>query len=163
MSPKVENAIRTHLSAGNGILKVAALVGCGSGTVQRVKREMGENWRRRRDRRSSRPLTPHLDNHQLADICPDNLASVISTIGCADRTTARRIAMADDPVTAGRPIARPFGRLNLLATVWNDLPAFAAASEMARLFNPHSYESGRLSPAGSSVNNSWGCDTPRNA
>ena len=29
-----------HLSAGNGILKVAALVGVGSGTVQRVKREM---------------------------------------------------------------------------------------------------------------------------
>ena len=28
VSPKVENAIRTHLSAGNGILKVAALVGC---------------------------------------------------------------------------------------------------------------------------------------
>ena len=40
VSPKVENAIRTHLSAGNGILKVAALVGVGSGTVQRVKREM---------------------------------------------------------------------------------------------------------------------------
>jgi LytS/YehU family sensor histidine kinase len=40
VQPKVENAIRTHLSAGNGILKVAALVGCGSGTVQRVKREM---------------------------------------------------------------------------------------------------------------------------
>ena len=40
VSPKVENAIRTHLSAGNGILKVAALVGCGSGTVQRVKKEM---------------------------------------------------------------------------------------------------------------------------
>jgi len=39
---KIENAIRTHLSAGNGILKVAALVGCGSGTVQRVKREMAE-------------------------------------------------------------------------------------------------------------------------
>ena len=38
--PKVENAIRTHLSAGNGIFKVAGLVGCGSGTVQRVKREM---------------------------------------------------------------------------------------------------------------------------
>ena len=37
---KVENAIRTHLSAGKGILKVAALVGVGSGTVQRVKREM---------------------------------------------------------------------------------------------------------------------------
>ena len=40
MSPKIENAIREHLSAGNGFLKVAALVGVGSGTVQRVKREM---------------------------------------------------------------------------------------------------------------------------
>ena len=40
VSLKVENAIRTHLSAGKGILKVAALVGVGSGTVQRVKREM---------------------------------------------------------------------------------------------------------------------------
>jgi DNA invertase Pin-like site-specific DNA recombinase len=40
VSPKVEDAIRRHLSAGNGILKVAALVGVGSGTVQRVKREM---------------------------------------------------------------------------------------------------------------------------
>jgi DNA invertase Pin-like site-specific DNA recombinase len=38
VSPKIEYAIRR--SAGNGILKVAALVGCGSGTVQRVKREM---------------------------------------------------------------------------------------------------------------------------
>jgi DNA invertase Pin-like site-specific DNA recombinase len=38
--PNVEKAIRQHLSAGNGILKVAALVGVGSGTVQRVKREM---------------------------------------------------------------------------------------------------------------------------
>jgi DNA invertase Pin-like site-specific DNA recombinase len=42
VSPKVENAIRTHLSAGKGILKVAALVGVGSGTVQRVKREMAD-------------------------------------------------------------------------------------------------------------------------
>src|ERR1700692_3842254 len=42
VAPKVENAIRTHLSAGKGILKVAALVGVGSGTVQRVKREMAE-------------------------------------------------------------------------------------------------------------------------
>jgi DNA invertase Pin-like site-specific DNA recombinase len=40
VSPKTEHAIRRHLSAGNGILKVAALVGVGSGTVQRVKREM---------------------------------------------------------------------------------------------------------------------------
>ena len=39
---KVEQAIRTHLMAGNGILKVAKMVGCGSGTVQRVKREMAE-------------------------------------------------------------------------------------------------------------------------
>ena len=37
---KVEEAIRVHLSAGYGILKVAATVGVGSGTVQRVKREM---------------------------------------------------------------------------------------------------------------------------
>jgi hypothetical protein len=40
VSFKVENAIRTHLSAGKGILKVAAMVGVGSGTVQQVKREM---------------------------------------------------------------------------------------------------------------------------
>jgi hypothetical protein len=40
VSPKVENAIRNGLSARNGILEVAALVGGGSGTVQRVKREM---------------------------------------------------------------------------------------------------------------------------
>ena len=40
VSPKVEAAIREHLSAGNGILKVAAMVRVGSGTVQRVKREM---------------------------------------------------------------------------------------------------------------------------
>jgi DNA invertase Pin-like site-specific DNA recombinase len=38
--PKIEDAIKKHLSVGKGILKVAALVGCGSGTVQRVKREM---------------------------------------------------------------------------------------------------------------------------
>jgi hypothetical protein len=36
----IENAIRTHPSAGKGIVKVAAMVGIGSGTVQRVKREM---------------------------------------------------------------------------------------------------------------------------
>jgi DNA invertase Pin-like site-specific DNA recombinase len=40
VSPKIENAIRTHLRAGMGILKVATLVGVGSGTVQRVQREM---------------------------------------------------------------------------------------------------------------------------
>jgi hypothetical protein len=37
---KVEEAIRDHLTAGHGILKVAQLLGVGSGTVQRVKREM---------------------------------------------------------------------------------------------------------------------------
>ena len=39
-APKVGNASRKHLSVGKGILKVAALVGVRSGTVQRVKREM---------------------------------------------------------------------------------------------------------------------------
>ena len=58
VSPKVENAIRTHLSAGKGILKVAALVGVGSGTVQRVKREMAEQWRRRRDCPPEYTVTP---------------------------------------------------------------------------------------------------------
>jgi len=40
VTPKVKKAISTHLKAGNGILKVAALVGCGSGTVQPVNKEM---------------------------------------------------------------------------------------------------------------------------
>jgi DNA invertase Pin-like site-specific DNA recombinase len=38
--PEVEKAIQRHLSAGHGMLKVAKLAGVGSGTVQRVKREM---------------------------------------------------------------------------------------------------------------------------
>jgi DNA invertase Pin-like site-specific DNA recombinase len=37
---KTEAAIRTSVAAGNGILKTAKLVGCGSGTVQRVRKEM---------------------------------------------------------------------------------------------------------------------------
>src|SRR3984957_10844276 len=37
---RTEEAIRQQLGAGHGILKVAKIVGCGSGTVQRVKREM---------------------------------------------------------------------------------------------------------------------------
>ena len=45
VSPQIENAIRAHLSAGKGILKVAAMVGVGSGTVQRVKREMAGEFR----------------------------------------------------------------------------------------------------------------------
>jgi DNA invertase Pin-like site-specific DNA recombinase len=35
---KIEDTIRRKLGAGHGILKVAKMVGCGSGTVQRVKR-----------------------------------------------------------------------------------------------------------------------------
>jgi len=37
---KVEEAIRQQLAAGHGLLKVARIVGCGSGTVQKVKRQM---------------------------------------------------------------------------------------------------------------------------
>jgi DNA invertase Pin-like site-specific DNA recombinase len=40
VSPKVEDAIRRHLSAGNGILKVAATVGVGRSTAQWEKRDM---------------------------------------------------------------------------------------------------------------------------
>ena len=36
----VEEAIRQQLGAGHGILKAAKIAGCGSGTLQRVKREM---------------------------------------------------------------------------------------------------------------------------
>jgi DNA invertase Pin-like site-specific DNA recombinase len=39
IKPDIEQAIRAHLAAGMGILKVAKLVGVGSGTVQRVRRE----------------------------------------------------------------------------------------------------------------------------
>jgi DNA invertase Pin-like site-specific DNA recombinase len=37
---KTEAAIRKSVAAGNGILKTAKLVGCGSGTVQRIRKEM---------------------------------------------------------------------------------------------------------------------------
>ena len=37
---KIEEIIRRHLGAGHGIPKVAKMVGCGIGTVQRFKREM---------------------------------------------------------------------------------------------------------------------------
>lgn len=39
---KIEDAIRQQLGAGHGILRVAKVVGVGSGTVQRVKREMAD-------------------------------------------------------------------------------------------------------------------------
>ena len=41
VAPNVEMAIREHLSAENGVLTVAAMVGVGSGTVQP---EMAEKW-----------------------------------------------------------------------------------------------------------------------
>ncbi len=37
---KIEEAIRQQLGLGHGILKAAKIVGVGSGTAQRVKREM---------------------------------------------------------------------------------------------------------------------------
>jgi DNA invertase Pin-like site-specific DNA recombinase len=37
---KIEAAIRKSVAAGNGILKTAKLVGCGCGTVQRIRKEM---------------------------------------------------------------------------------------------------------------------------
>ena len=37
---KVEETIRQQLGAGHGILRVAKIVGVGSGTVQQVKRTM---------------------------------------------------------------------------------------------------------------------------
>jgi DNA invertase Pin-like site-specific DNA recombinase len=40
IAPKVEEAIRDRLATGLGMLKIAAELGVGSGTVQRVKREM---------------------------------------------------------------------------------------------------------------------------
>jgi DNA invertase Pin-like site-specific DNA recombinase len=40
LSPKLAAAVRRHLRAGTGILKTARLVGVGSGTVQRIRREM---------------------------------------------------------------------------------------------------------------------------
>jgi DNA invertase Pin-like site-specific DNA recombinase len=42
VSRKTEEAIRHHLATGHGILKVAKLVGVGSGTVQRIKKEMAD-------------------------------------------------------------------------------------------------------------------------
>ncbi len=40
VAAETEKAIRARLTAGTGILKVAAEMGVGSGTVQRIKREM---------------------------------------------------------------------------------------------------------------------------
>src|SRR5580692_12906350 len=42
IDPAIEKRIQTQLRAGKGILKVAAECGVGSGTVQRIRREMAE-------------------------------------------------------------------------------------------------------------------------
>jgi DNA invertase Pin-like site-specific DNA recombinase len=42
LDPALEKRIQSQLRAGKGILKVAAECGVGSGTVQRIKREMEE-------------------------------------------------------------------------------------------------------------------------
>ena len=42
IDPALEKRIQSQLRAGKGILKVAAECGVGSGTVQRIKREMEE-------------------------------------------------------------------------------------------------------------------------
>ena len=67
VSPKIANAIREHLSAGHGILKVATIVGVGSGTVQRVKREMAGEFVRSHKvmDRYSKPPNLHQSNRTL--------------------------------------------------------------------------------------------------
>ena len=42
IDPALEKRIQGQLRAGKGMLKVAAEFGVGSGTVQRIKREMDE-------------------------------------------------------------------------------------------------------------------------
>jgi DNA invertase Pin-like site-specific DNA recombinase len=42
IGPALEKRIQSQLRAGKGMLKVAAECGVGSGTVQRIKREMEE-------------------------------------------------------------------------------------------------------------------------
>jgi DNA invertase Pin-like site-specific DNA recombinase len=49
VSPKGRECDLSAFGGRHGILKVAALVGVGSGTVQRVKREMVASWLRRHD------------------------------------------------------------------------------------------------------------------
>ena len=44
VSPKVEDAIRRHLRAGSGILKIAAMVGCGSGTCSGSSGRWRSSW-----------------------------------------------------------------------------------------------------------------------
>ena len=55
IDPALERQIQSQLQVGKGILKVAAECGVGSGTVQRIKREMEEESPFRRKRRGVRP------------------------------------------------------------------------------------------------------------
>ena len=40
VSGKIEEAVRVALGEGQGIIKIAKAVGCGVGTVRRIKREL---------------------------------------------------------------------------------------------------------------------------
>jgi DNA invertase Pin-like site-specific DNA recombinase len=55
IDPALEKRIQSQLRTGKGMLKIAVELGVGSGTVQRVKRQMAESpLRRRRGRIRSR-------------------------------------------------------------------------------------------------------------
>ena len=73
VSPKIANAIREHLSAGNGIL--AALLGVGSGTVQRVKREMARQLAEGRDAQDAASQTSSPSSQRLP-YCPTRATTV---------------------------------------------------------------------------------------
>jgi hypothetical protein len=68
VSLKVENAIREHLSAGNGILKVAAMVS-GNRDQQRARFLSGDRKRWHRISRSQWPVT--LLTQRLAKSIPE--------------------------------------------------------------------------------------------
>jgi hypothetical protein len=95
---KVEAAIRRHLRAGNGILKVAALVGCGSGTVQRAKREMV--------RSVGNGMTPAASSESTRSGLPARLVGGIvaqpkpQVLDCISLTCSKGWRSA--PITAGR-------------------------------------------------------------
>ena len=93
VAPNVEKAIHEHLCAENGILKVAALVGVGRGTVRRVKREMAGGVGGRGATHRTPPLRPLL-HHRLPTLIAPHAA-----------TTVRRIIAAGDPATVRGMVA----------------------------------------------------------
>ncbi len=54
IDPALEKRIQSQLRAGKGMLKIAAECGVGSGTVQRIKHEIGSPFRRRKRGRVKR-------------------------------------------------------------------------------------------------------------